>query len=271
MPGPHGGMMGGRGPPFPGDRMHGGHMPGRPDFPRDGRDQPGWGGSTGGSGGDRRREHSVGGSAQPVDGGMPLAGGPRGALPSGQVFMQVMGSNGPVLVPVMQPGIVGGGPGGRRERGGGHSQKRDDECKLPMEERFTLKVSEVPKPLLADTAELRKHFAHFGRIACIVPQTQYNLAYVRFEEHEAAAKALASPQAICNNRFITVSWARKNPEIKPGAGAAEGGASDAKAAGEGGGGAEALAAMDPEKAQRVREVSSKLMLEQLEREKVGIA
>jgi len=61
---------------------------------------------------------------------------------------------------------------------------------------------------------LSGHFGRFGEIVNI--RISGSLAYIKFKTHDQAKAALESPEAVLNNRFITVQWARREP-YEPGA------------------------------------------------------
>ncbi|PRP82319.1 second mitotic wave missing-like [Planoprotostelium fungivorum] len=77
----------------------------------------------------------------------------------------------------------------------------------------TVVVLQIPDHL--NTAEgLFNHFKQFGPIVQTKPRLDGNKAYVQYENHADAIKALESPEAVLGNRFIKVFWA-KRPENKP--------------------------------------------------------
>eukprot|EP01083_Nonionella_stella_P027932 76928_1 len=54
---------------------------------------------------------------------------------------------------------------------------------------------------------LSSHFEQFGEVVNIQVQKDKNQAFVQFKSHNEAKRALLSPKAVCENRFIEVSWA----------------------------------------------------------------
>ena len=72
----------------------------------------------------------------------------------------------------------------------------------------TLRVSKIPKFAMR-MDKLGAHFGKFGNVVNLKLEPQSNEAYVMFERHAGAARALKSPKPVCNNRFIEVRWSNK--------------------------------------------------------------
>eukprot|EP01104_Vermistella_antarctica_P002696 TRINITY_DN12913_c0_g1_i1.p1 TRINITY_DN12913_c0_g1~~TRINITY_DN12913_c0_g1_i1.p1 ORF type:complete len:300 (+),score=77.93 TRINITY_DN12913_c0_g1_i1:77-976(+) len=70
---------------------------------------------------------------------------------------------------------------------------------------MTLMITEIP-PELNDLTKLNNHFQEFGSVVNMKVKLPGNRATVQFDSHAAAVKALHSPRAVLDNRFITVMW-----------------------------------------------------------------
>ncbi|CEO96243.1 RRM domain-containing protein [Plasmodiophora brassicae] len=74
-------------------------------------------------------------------------------------------------------------------------------------------VSNVP-PHLNNLATLSAHFSRFGEIVNLQIKADQCKAFIQFKTHEQAKAALGCPEAVANNRFIRVYWARYDPMDK---------------------------------------------------------
>eukprot|EP00474_Spongospora_subterranea_P008931 CRZ09389.1 hypothetical protein [Spongospora subterranea] len=74
-------------------------------------------------------------------------------------------------------------------------------------------ISNVPRDL-NNLATLSAYFGRFGEIVNIQIKADANKAFIQFKTHSQAKAALGCPEAVCNNRFIKVFWARYDPMDK---------------------------------------------------------
>ncbi|KAG7391973.1 hypothetical protein PHYPSEUDO_002679 [Phytophthora pseudosyringae] len=180
-----------------------------------------------GMGGDRRRNF-------PPEWGMPPQGmwpphfpPPRGAgYPLDFDPNMYMGENGGMMPPphMMMPHPMGGRgqyypPGGRGGRGGrgnyfaGRGGKEGENGEAPTA-KTTLHVRHVD-PKYVNMTMLSLHFSKFGNVVNVQMRPSAKCAFVQYATEEEAKKAFHSPLPVCNNRFISVKWAKhdaQNPE-----------------------------------------------------------
>ncbi|KAI5055149.1 hypothetical protein GOP47_0030294 [Adiantum capillus-veneris] len=73
----------------------------------------------------------------------------------------------------------------------------------------TLHVSCIPK---IDNRKglLNAHFQRFGEIVNIRIPLQGDIAFIQFSQREEAEAALRSPEAVMGNRFVRLSWAKRD-------------------------------------------------------------
>ncbi|KAG6615739.1 putative RNA-binding protein [Phytophthora cinnamomi] len=202
---------GGRRQPYPSRDMRGGPMGGRGPAPY-------------GMGGDRRRNF-------PPEWGMPPQGmwpphfpPPRGAgYPPDFDPNVYMAENGGMMPPphMMMPHPMGGRgqfypPGGRGGRGGrgnfyaGRGGK-DGENGEATTAKTTLHVRHVD-PKYVNMTMLSLHFSKFGNVVNVQMRPSAKCAFVQYATEEEAKKAFHSPLPVCNNRFISVKWARHDAQ-----------------------------------------------------------
>lgn len=193
--------------PYP---SHGGPMGGRGPAPY-------------GMGGDRRRNF-------PPEWGMPPQGmwpphfqPPRGAgYPPDFDPNMYMGENGMMPPPhMMMPHPMGGRgqyypPGGRGGRGGrgnffpGRGGKDGENGEVPTA-KTTLHVRHVD-PKYVNMTMLSLHFSKFGNVVNVQMRPNAKCAFVQYATEEEAKKAFHSPLPVCNNRFISVKWAKHDAQ-----------------------------------------------------------
>ncbi|KAL3658453.1 hypothetical protein V7S43_016586 [Phytophthora oleae] len=194
----------------PYDVMRGGPMGGRGPAPY-------------GMGGDRRRNF-------PPEWGMPPQGmwpphfqPPRGAgYPPDFDPNMYMGENGMMPPPhMMMPHPMGGRgqyypPGGRGGRGGrgnyfpGRGGKDGENGEVPAA-KTTLHVRHVD-PKYVNMTMLSLHFSKFGNVVNVQMRPSAKCAFVQYATEEEAKKAFHSPLPVCNNRFISVKWAKHDAQ-----------------------------------------------------------
>jgi len=72
----------------------------------------------------------------------------------------------------------------------------------------TVVIANIPESL-NNIEKLNSHFKTFGNIVNIQVRPDLNKAFVQFSQHEEAQRAMNSPQAVLNNRFIKVYWSKR--------------------------------------------------------------
>ncbi|CAH0522353.1 unnamed protein product [Peronospora belbahrii] len=177
--------------------------------------------ATYGLGGDRRRNF-------PFEWGMPPQGmwpphfppPLRGAsYPPDYELNGYMRENGGMMPPphMMIPHPMGGrghffSPGGRGGRGGrgnflaGRGGKDGENSEAPTA-KTTLYVRHVD-PKYVNMTMLSLHFSKFGNVVNVQMRPTAKCAFVQYATEDEAKKAFHSPLPVCNNRFISVKWAR---------------------------------------------------------------
>jgi len=88
------------------------------------------------------------------------------------------------------------------------TKERDKYRGRPNPFQHTLVISNIT-PDLNNIDKLNSHFKHFGTIINIQVKPHINKAFVQFNTHDEAEKALNSPDAVLGNRFIKVNWSKK--------------------------------------------------------------
>ncbi|KAG2764577.1 hypothetical protein PC129_g13466 [Phytophthora cactorum] len=198
----------------------------QPYPPRDGGMRGGPMGGRGpyGMGGDRRRNF-------PPEWGMPPQGmwpphfpPPRGGgYPPDFDPSMYMSENGGMMPPphMMMPHPMGGRgqfypPGGRGGRGGrgnyyaGRGGKDGENGEAPTA-KTTLHVRHVD-PKYVNMTMLSLHFSKFGNVVNVQMRPSAKCAFVQYATEEEAKKAFHSPLPVCNNRFISVKWAKHDAQ-----------------------------------------------------------
>ncbi|KAL0489639.1 hypothetical protein AKO1_010541 [Acrasis kona] len=97
-------------------------------------------------------------------------------------------------------------------------ENKDIIDKLPV--KNTLFVSNLPKEECPDADailnKLHQHFIKFGELKNILVRFDKLQAYVQFEKSDDGHKAVTSPDAVMNNRFVLVDWCRESQNKRPG-------------------------------------------------------
>ncbi|OQS04958.1 RNA-binding protein [Thraustotheca clavata] len=75
----------------------------------------------------------------------------------------------------------------------------------------TLRVDNVD-PKFINVTKLSAHFSKFGDVVNIQMRPQFKCAFVQFASVEMAKRAFHSPIPVCNNRFISVHFAKHAPK-----------------------------------------------------------
>uniref|UniRef100_A0A8C7IWC5 RNA binding motif protein 26 n=1 Tax=Oncorhynchus kisutch TaxID=8019 RepID=A0A8C7IWC5_ONCKI len=93
-------------------------------------------------------------------------------------------------------------------QGGFHNKNpQNQNQKAPFGSNTKLSVLQIPQGL-NNISKLNQHFSKFGTIVNL--QVTYGNdpegALIQFDSHEEAKRALQSPEAVLNNRFIRVLW-----------------------------------------------------------------
>ncbi|KAI9912909.1 hypothetical protein PsorP6_006052 [Peronosclerospora sorghi] len=178
-----------------------------------------------GMGGDHRRNF-------PPEWGIPPQGmwpphfpPPRGAgYPSDFEHSGYMVENGGGMMPpphMMMPHPMGGrgqffhagGRGGRGGQGGrgNYYAGRDGENSEVTVAKTTLHVRHVD-PKFVNMTMLSLHFSKFGNVVNVQMRPSAKCAFVQYATEEEAKKAFHSPLPVCNNRFISVKWAKHDAQ-----------------------------------------------------------
>lgn len=82
---------------------------------------------------------------------------------------------------------------------------------LPKRNSDTLGLNNIPNELNT-IDKLNGHFKKFGTIVNINVKPENNKAFIQFTSNEEAYKAFSSPEAVLDNRFIKIFWAK--PRVK---------------------------------------------------------
>jgi hypothetical protein len=110
-----------------------------------------------------------------------------------------------------------GGRGGRASFGNNNNNHHNNnEGGSGGESQTRLFVNDVPRELNT-IKSLSDHFSQFGEITNVRISDKYNQndqgrAVLQFRSQDEAAAAMASPSAVCGNRFIKVFWAKYDDE-----------------------------------------------------------
>lgn len=74
----------------------------------------------------------------------------------------------------------------------------------------TLVISNIPEELLVHSFDkLSSHFSKFGEVLNVQVKAHLKKAFVKFKDPLDAQKAFDSPEAVLGNRFIRISWAKR--------------------------------------------------------------
>ncbi|KAL7693780.1 putative RNA recognition motif domain, PWI domain, RNA-binding domain superfamily [Plasmopara halstedii] len=108
------------------------------------------------------------------------------------------------------------GRGSRGGRGNYHAGRigKVGEMSEPPNAKTTLHVRHVD-PKHVNMTMLSLHFSKFGNVVNVQMRPTAKCAFVQYATEEEAKKAFHSPLPVCNNRFISVKWAKhdaQNPE-----------------------------------------------------------
>lgn len=129
-----------------------------------------------------------------------------GMMPPPHLMMpHPMGGRGP-FYPV-------GGRGGRGGRGSYHAGRngKDSELSESLSAKTTLHVRHVD-PKYVNMTMLSLHFSKFGNVVNVQMRPTAKCAFVQYATEEEAKKAFHSPLPVCNNRFISVKWAKHDAQ-----------------------------------------------------------
>ncbi|CAI5724971.1 unnamed protein product [Peronospora destructor] len=127
-------------------------------------------------------------------------------------------------------------PGGRESRGrrdnlfaerGG----KDGENGEAATAKTTLYVRHVD-PKYVNMTMLSLHFSKFGSVVNVQMRPNAKCAFVQYANEDEAKKAFHSPLPVCNNRFISVKWARHEARSPEEAAVDQSGAGSKEASGE---------------------------------------
>jgi RNA-binding protein 26 len=139
-----------------------------------------------------------------------------GMLPNDMMGMNnnmMRGNNG-----MHRGGNRGGGRGMGRGRGGYHNRPYHNQNQNPL--NTTLNVEKIPAEF-CQISTVNDFFAKFGTITNISVLSHMQKAVIQYSTRAEAESAYNSPDAIFDNRFVKVYWAK---EDTTGANAAAGGA-----------------------------------------------
>ncbi|KUF96649.1 Myosin protein [Phytophthora nicotianae] len=131
-----------------------------------------------------------------------------GMMPPPHMMMHPMGGRGQYFPP--------GGRGGRGGRGNYYAGRggKDGENGEAPTAKTTLHVRHVD-PKYVNMTMLSLHFSKFGNVVNVQMRPSAKCAFIQYATEEEAKKAFHSPLPVCNNRFISVKWAKhdaQNPE-----------------------------------------------------------
>ena len=98
-----------------------------------------------------------------------------------------------------------GGRGGRGRGGRGGFRGRGGRVNPSEREGSTLLIKSIPAPLNT-CSQLTQYFEKFGSLVNVSIDLRSSSATVQFASQSEALKALRSPEAVLNNRFIKVLW-----------------------------------------------------------------
>jgi len=108
-----------------------------------------------------------------------------------------------------RPPVYGQGDRGARGGNRGGRGKGNPRMEGPAAQRPTqLCVLNIPEELRNYT-KIVGHFSHFGTVVDVQMRQDKPNAFITYNRHMGAKFALESPDAVCNNRFITVEWAKR--------------------------------------------------------------
>ncbi|TDH70420.1 hypothetical protein CCR75_007063 [Bremia lactucae] len=104
-----------------------------------------------------------------------------------------------------------GGRGGRGGRGNYYSGRHENENTEALSAKTTLYVRHVD-PKYVNMTMLSLHFSKFGNVVNVQMRPSAKCAFVQYATEEDAKKAFHSPLPVCNNRFISVKWAKHDAQ-----------------------------------------------------------
>ncbi|KAG2532099.1 hypothetical protein BBO99_00000511 [Phytophthora kernoviae] len=132
-----------------------------------------------------------------------------------------MAENGGMMPPphMMMPHPMGGrgqyyppgGRGGRGGRGNYFAGRSKDGENGETSAKTTLHVRHVD-PKYVNMTSLSLHFSKFGNVVNVQMRPNAKCAFVQYATEEEAKKAFHSPLPVCNNRFISVKWAKHDAQ-----------------------------------------------------------
>ncbi|KAF0691824.1 Aste57867_17013 [Aphanomyces stellatus] len=93
------------------------------------------------------------------------------------------------------------------------SKANADDAKKPTDDEAatTLRVENVD-PKFINMVKLSGHFSRFGEVVNVQMRPDFRAAFVQFATADSARKAFHSPMPVCNNRFISVKFAKRSPK-----------------------------------------------------------
>ncbi|OQR87392.1 RNA-binding protein [Achlya hypogyna] len=111
----------------------------------------------------------------------------------------------PMYPPMMNPEF----DGGFDHRRPPHAHPKDGP--KPDPEAATLRVDNAD-PKFINVTKLSAHFSKFGDVVNVQMRPQFRCAFVQFATVDMAKRAFHSPMPVCNNRFISVHFAKHAPK-----------------------------------------------------------
>ncbi|CAH0486239.1 unnamed protein product [Peronospora farinosa] len=126
-----------------------------------------------------------------------------------------------------------GGRGGRGRRDNFFAERggKDGENGEATTAKTTLYVRHVD-PKYVNMTMLSLHFSKFGNVVNVQMRPNAKCAFVQYATEDEAKKAFHSPLPVCNNRFISVKWARHDARSPEEAAVDQSGAGSKEAFGE---------------------------------------
>lgn len=148
-----------------------------------------------------------------MTGFLPGAGMLPGDMMGGMNNNIMRGNNG------MHRGGRGGGRGLGRGRGGYQNRPYHNQNQNPL--NTTLNVEKIPTEF-CQISTVNDFFAKFGTITNISVVPHMQKAVIQYSTRAEAESAYSSPDAIFDNRFVKVYWAKEDTSGATGAGAGSG-------------------------------------------------
>lgn len=90
----------------------------------------------------------------------------------------------------------------------------EKQMNFPKRNSDTLGLDNIPNELNT-IDKLNGHFKKFGTVVNITVKPEKNKAFVQFTSNDEAYKAFSSPEAVLENRFIKVFWAKPRQKETP--------------------------------------------------------